>query len=201
MPDIRNHIAEQFAENIETISMSMDPLADAIADAGELIVHSLLHDRKILACGNGAGAALAQLFTSSLLNRFAHERPSLPALNLNADGAVLSGIADDNSYNEVFSKQIKALAHCGDILLIFATNSNAGSLVQAVRAAHDRELCVIFISGADEGDAITLLDQDDIELCIPSDNLPRIIEGELLILHCICELIDGFLFGCEESEA
>ncbi len=200
MPDLRNHIAEQFAENIETISMSMDPLADAIADAGELLVHSLLHERKVLTCGNGAGAALAQLFTSSLLNRFAHERPSLPALNLNADGAVLSGIADDNSYNEVFSKQIKALAQPGDVLLIFATNSNAGSLIKAIQAAHQRELCVIFITGADDGNAIALLDQDDIELCIPSDNLPRIIEGQLLVLHCICELVDGFLFGCEEED-
>jgi phosphoheptose isomerase len=199
MPDIRNHITEQFAENIEIISMSIEPLADAIADAGEMIVHSLLHDRKVLCCGNGAGAALAQLFTSNLLNRFAHERPSLPALNLNADGAVLSGIADDISYNEVFSKQIKALAQPGDILLVFATNNHATNLIQSIRAAHDRELCVVCITGDDEGGVAALLDQDDVELRIPSDNLPRVVEAQLLILHCICELIDGFLFGCEEE--
>src|SRR5262245_5412240 len=99
-------IAENFQSTIETIAMSVDALAEAIARASQLMVTALLADRKIIACGNGADAALAQLFTCNLLNRFEEDRPALPALALGADNAAVTAIAQASNINDIFSRPL-----------------------------------------------------------------------------------------------
>jgi D-sedoheptulose 7-phosphate isomerase len=188
-------IAGGFQETVELITVSVDGLVDHIQRAGDACVEALLQEKKILACGNGGGSAVAQIFSTSLLHRFEHERPALPALSLGTDSATLSAIATSSASNELYSRQVRALGQDGDILLGIAGVDNNASIVQAVRAAHDRNMLVIVLSASSNGDISSLLLPEDIELYIPSNRAPRIIEMQTMIVHCLCKLIDQSLFG------
>jgi len=151
----------------------------------------------VLSCGNGGSAGDAQHFSSEMLNRFERERPSLPAIALSTDTSTLTSIANDYSFNEIFSKQIRALGQAGDILLAYTTSGNSGNIIEAIKAAHDRDMTVITITGKDGGQlsSLSLLKDHDIELRVPSHSTARIQETHLLITHCLCDLIDYQLFG------
>ena len=148
-----------------------------------------------MSCGNGGSAGDAQHFSSELLNRFERERPSLPAIALTTDSSTLTSIANDYSYNEVFSKQVRALGQREDILLAISTSGNSGNVVEAIHAAHDREMRVISLTGRDGGEMVHIQQAGDIEIRVPSDVTARIQEVHLLIIHCLCDLIDHQLFG------
>lgn len=184
-----------FHESIEAKMQAGEELAPLIVQASELIVHALLSEKKILTCGNGISAAQAQIFTACLVNRFEQERPSLPALNLGADFTTQTAIGSDYSFNDIYAKQIRALGQAGDILLLLTSSGKASNLLQAISAAHDKEMYVIALTAGDGGDVAALLDQGDIELRIPTEAKPRIHEVHLLSLFCLCDLIDQQLFG------
>ncbi|AMO57185.1 DnaA initiator-associating protein DiaA [Endozoicomonas montiporae] len=190
-------IIRHFSDSIDAKIRAADALPPYIADAAELMVQCLLSDGKILACGNGGSAGDAQHFVSELLNRFERERPSLPAVSLCADSLTISSIANDSSFNEIYSKQIRALGQQGDILLAFSTTGNCPNVVQAIQAAHDRDLSIIALTGKDGGDMSRLLHPEDIEIRVPANEAPRIQEVHTLIIHCLCDLIDEFLFSTE----
>lgn len=169
----------------------------AIAESGELMAQCLLSDKKILCCGEGQSGAIAQIFASHLLNRFNYERPGLAAIALNADSTTITAITAEGVFAEVFSKQIRALGQSGDILLALSSGSNVTSSSQAIQAAHDRDMLVITIN-SNEYDSAALLLPEDIELCIPTNNRARVGETQLLIVNCLCEIIEQQLFGSEE---
>ncbi len=196
--DMQSRILQLFQASIETKRQAMEVLAPAIELASQLIVNSLLNEGKVLACGNGGSAADAQHFSSELLNRFERERPSLPALALTTDTSTLTSIANDYSYNEVFSKQVRALGQPGDILLAISTSGNSVSIIQAIQAAHDREMTVVALSGRDGGNMTALLLPEDVEIRVPASSTARIQEVHLLVIHCLCDLIDNQLFGSED---
>ncbi len=196
--DMQSRILQLFQASIETKRQAMEVLAPAIELASQLIVNSLLNEGKVLACGNGGSAADAQHFSSELLNRFERERPSLPALALTTDTSTLTSIANDYSYNEVFSKQVRALGQPGDILLAISTSGNSASIIQAIQAAHDREMTVVALSGRDGGNMTALLLPEDVEIRVPASSTARIQEVHLLVIHCLCDLIDNQLFGSED---
>lgn len=184
-----------FHESIEAKMQAGEELAPLIAQASELMVHALLSEKKILTCGNGISAAQAQIFTACLVNRFEQERPSLPALNLGADFTTQTAIGSDSSFNDIYAKQIRTLGQVGDILLLLTSTGKASNLLQAISAAHDKEMHVIALTAGDGGDVAALLDQRDMELRIPTVAKPRIHEVHLLSLFCLCDLIDQQLFG------
>lgn len=185
----------QFDTAIETLTQTRDALAVTVAVASETVVQSLLNDGKILCCGNGAGAGDAQHFASKMLNRFERERPALPAIALTADTSTLTAIANDYNYNEIFSKQIRALGQPGDVLLAISTSGQTGNIVQAIQAAHDRGLKVVALTGKDGGDVARILLEEDVEIRIPSDSSTLIQEMHLFIIHLLCDLVDNQLFG------
>lgn len=187
-----------FHESIEAKMQAGEPLAPLIAHSSELMVETLLNDGKILTCGNGASAALAQTFTSALLNRFENERPSLPALNIGADHITGSAISHDATQNEIYAKQIRALGRPGDILVLASASGSASNLLQAISAAHDRDIPVVALTGRDSGDIVALLDHRDVELPAPDAAYARIHEVHLLTLFCLCDLIEQQLFGGHE---
>jgi D-sedoheptulose 7-phosphate isomerase len=191
-------IAASFGEAIDLVSTSVDPLAPGIEQAARLCIDALLQERKIITCGVGGGAAVAQIFCTSLLHRFEHERPALPAIALGADGMTLSALAATSS-NDLYSKQVRALGQPGDVLLAIAGDENNGSIVRAVQAAHDRELPTIVLSGGNSADVSSLLLPEDVELHVASARTPRIIEVQVMIIHCLCQLIDESLFGSYQS--
>lgn len=190
-----DQIHQHFVASIEAMQQSIDMLIDPLQRAADNMVESLLSEGKVLTCGNGGSAGQAQHFSSELLNRFERERPSLPAMALTADPSTLTSIANDYSFNDVFSKQIRALGNSRDILLAITTSGQSANIVQAVQAAHDRNMCVIALTGRDGGDVARLLAPEDIELRIPVHSTARIQEVHLLLIHCLCDLIDTQLFG------
>lgn len=192
-----DRIKGQFSQSIAVKQAAMEQLSPTILSAAELISHQLIKGNKVLSCGNGGSAGDAQHFSSEMLNRFERERPALPAIALTTDTSTLTSIANDYSYNEVFAKQIRALGQPGDILLAISTSGNSANVNQAVLAAHEREMGVVALTGKQGGELGALLNGNDIELRVPADVTARIQEVHLLIIHCLCDLIDCQLFGME----
>lgn len=184
-----------FQRSIEAKMHTGEELLPHIVEASYILVQSLLNEGKILVCGNGPSAALAQLFTNNLINRFERERPSLPAISLGCDLTNVTSIAYESNFNEIFAKEIRALGQTGDTLVILSSSGNPSNLVQAIQAAHERGMNVITLSGRDGGNLSSLLDVNDRELRVPIDSRARIHEIHLLILFCLCDLIDEQLFG------
>ncbi|OGT68703.1 MAG: phosphoheptose isomerase, partial [Gammaproteobacteria bacterium RIFCSPHIGHO2_12_FULL_45_9] len=184
----------QFEQSINTKRTAAECLGPAIEQAAMLCIDALLNNCKILVCGNGGSAADAQHFSAELLNRFETERPSLPAIALTTDTSTLTAIANDYHYHEVFSKQIKALGQAGDVVIAITTSGNSKNIVEAIHAAHAREAHVILLTGRDGGITAPLLQAPDVEIRVPATQTARIQETHLLVLHCICDLIDTVLF-------
>ncbi len=191
-------IKYNFNESIQTKITATELLAEPIAQAGELIVQCLLNNNKILCCGNGGSAGDAMHFSSEMLNRFESERPSLPAISLTTDMNTITAIANDYSYAEIFSKQIKALGQPKDTLLAISTSGNSKNVVEAIHAAHQRDMIIVAMTGCDGGEIAKNLEQRDVELRVPSHKTSRIQETHLLIIHILCDMIDRQLFVTED---
>lgn len=190
-------VQKNFAESIETLIEAESRLDRLIADGAELIVSQLLKGGKVLCCGNGGSAAEAQLFVSRMLNRYERERPGLPAIALTTDSSTITSIASDYDYDEIFVKQITALGHPGDLLLAISTDGDAENINAAIGAAQENDLLVLALSGGQGGRMAGLLRNQDIEIRAPSVKRCRIQEVHLLIIHCLCDLIDQQLLGGE----
>jgi DnaA initiator-associating protein len=201
MNSIIERIRINFTESIQTKINSADSIVNIIGEAGEEMVQALLEGHKILTCGNGGSACDALHFSSEMLNRFKQERPSLPAIALSADIPTLTAIANDYHFSDIFAKQIRALGQPGDLLLAISTSGNSANIVNAIKAAHDKNMNVIALTGYDGGKLIDHLQEKDIEIRVPAYDTARIQETHLLIIHCLCDIIDFRLFGHGETSA
>lgn len=184
-----------FQNSIEAKMNAGELLLDDIATTSQTIVNCLLNEGKILTCGNGASAALAQILTNNLLHRFERDRPSLPTINLGCSLPNITSIASEQHINDIFAKEIRAYGHPNDILVVLSSSGNPPNLVQAVQAAHDKNMTVIALTGRNGGNIGAILDEGDKEIRAPSDFRARIHEVHLLIIFCLCDLIDEQLFG------
>ncbi len=188
-----------FTESIQTQIAAAESLPDTISRAATAMVQSLLNGNKILCCGNGRSAINTQHFAASMINRFETERPSLPAIALNADNVVLTAIINDHLHDEVYAKQVRALGDTGDILLAISIRGNSRDIVKAVEAAVTRDMTIIALTGYDGGELAGLLGQQDVEIRVPSHHSVRIQEIHLLTVNCLCDLIDNTLFPYKED--
>ncbi len=195
--DLIQRINEHFAESAKLKTEAVAALAEPLSRAAERMVQCLMGDGKILACGNGGSAADAQHFAAELLNRFEMERPGLAALALTTDSSTLTSIANDYDYDQVFSKQVRALGQPNDLLLAISTSGNSRNVLEAVQAAHDRQMGVIALTGKSGGLMPKLLAPGDVHLCVPHSNTARIQEVHILCVHCLCDAIDCMLLGVE----
>jgi D-sedoheptulose 7-phosphate isomerase len=195
--NLQDRVRKHFAASIETKQQAQEVLTESVTAAAAVMVQSLLAEGKILACGNGGSAGDSQHFSSEMLNRFERERPSLPAIALSTDTSTLTSIANDYSYAEIFSKQIRALGRAGDVLLAISTSGNSVNVLEAVKVAQQRGLAVVALTGREGGAIRELLRDTDVEICVPSTVTARIQEVHLLVIHCLCDLIDTQLFGGE----
>ena len=161
------------------------------------MVQCLMNEGKILACGNGGSAADAQHFSAELLNRFEMERPALPAIALTTDSSTITSIANDYDYDQVFSKQVRALGRPDDLLLAISTSGNSRNIVEAIHAAHERQMGVVALTGRNGGVMAEVLGQQDVHICVPHSRTARIQEVHILCLHCLCDAIDCLLLGVE----
>lgn len=192
-------IKSNFTESIQTKIEASEVLATPIEQAGMIMVQALLNGNKILSCGNGGSAGDAQHFSAELLNRYETERPSLPAIALTTDSSTLTSIANDYHYDETFSKQVRALGNQGDVLLAISTSGNSRNVIKAIEAAVARDMPIIALTGKDGGDIAGLLGENDVEIRVPSARTARIQEVHLVVIHCLCDIIDTTLFPQDEQ--
>ena len=192
---MEDRVRQLFGNSIETKVMLADTLSLEIAKAGQRLLQGLLADKKILICGNGASAANCLHISTAMINHFEVERPPLPVISLNTDTAIITAMADEHGYADLFAKQVQAIGQEGDVLLVLTTSGNTDSILHAVDAANDRGMDTIALSGRDGGILANHLGPEDIEIRIPIDSDARIRELHLFVLHCFCDLIDQSLFG------
>jgi D-sedoheptulose 7-phosphate isomerase len=193
--ELSKRVSAQFAESAELKRESAGALAAPIARAAALLAATLKAGGKVLVCGNGGSAADAQHFAAELVNRFEVERAPLAAVALTTDSSTLTSIANDYAYEQVFSKQVRALGRRGDCLLAISTSGNSRNVIEAMQAAAELGLRVVALTGAGGGRMAALTRGDDVNICVPHKRTARIQEVHLLILHCLCDGIDFQLSG------
>lgn len=192
--NLEKRVKKHFSDSIETKQKAAETMSENIVRAINLMHQALSSEKKILACGNGGSAADAQHFAAELVGRFERERRELPAIALSTDSSILTAIANDYSYEVIFSKQVRALGQAGDVLLGISTSGNSANVIAAIEAAHLKGMSVIAFTGKDGGKIKNILKNSDVHLCVPADRTARIQETHLLLLHCLCDGVDHLMF-------
>ncbi|WP_116138243.1 SIS domain-containing protein [Trinickia diaoshuihuensis] len=188
---IQQHFRESAALKLE----ALDALSMPIAAAIDTMFGALANGNRIFTCGNGASAADAQRLAAQLTAGFERERPSLPAIALTADSTVLTALSAGGGFDSVYAKQLRALGHAGDVLIVIASTGDAANLLEVIGEAHEREMFVIALTGNGGGKVGEALVDTDIQICVPSQRAARVHEVHLLAIHCLCDGIDAMLLG------
>ena len=187
-------IQQNFEDCMELSAVTLDTCKIEIEAAAGLITRSIFNDNKLLCCGNGGTNGLAEIFNDNMLNHFNVERPGLPCILLNSV-SVLTSISNDYQFADIYGKQIRALGQEGDILVVITTSGETHNILHAIDSAHDRNMTVVALTACDGGQISDQLKEQDIEIRVSSWDSARIIEQQLIIIHCICDLIDRYLLG------
>jgi D-sedoheptulose 7-phosphate isomerase len=193
--DLTAHLRQHFEEGIELRRRMAETMPAEIARAGQSLAAALKAGRKVLACGNGGSAADSQHFAAEIVGRFERERPGMPAIALTVDTSALTAIANDYDFDRVFSKQVEALGQPGDVLLGISTSGNSRNVVEAIKAAHTKDMTVIALTGRDGGAMGRLLRPKDHHLNVAHQRTMRVQEIHLLVVHCLCEVVDNVIYG------
>ncbi|RBW49440.1 SIS domain-containing protein [Marinobacter sp. F3R11] len=195
MSETGNLINQLFASHMEHTAQAASTAGSAIEQAADAFVSALLNDGKIITCANGNANIIAQYFCTAFLNRFEQDRPALPAINLGADATTYSAICRDNRFNDTFSRQVKAIGKPGDLLFVIVDDGHKANLIQAIQAAHDREMNVVVLSARKKSDITSLMHAEDHEIALndlsPTEAAPLF----LLAINALCSRVDGKLFG------
>ncbi|WP_107997353.1 phosphoheptose isomerase [Neisseria cinerea] len=194
MTTLQERVAAHFAESIRAKQEAEKVLVEPTVQAAELMLQCLMNDGKILACGNGGSAADAQHFAAEMTGRFEKERMELAAVALTTDTSALTAIGNDYGFDHVFSKQVRALGRAGDVLVGISTSGNSANVIEAIKAAHERDMYVIAMTGRDGGKIAAILKDTDVLLNVPYPRTARIQENHILLIHAMCDCIDSVLF-------
>lgn len=196
---LEQRIEQHFIDSADLKYQSAQALSKPIGAAISAILASVTSGGKVLACGNGGSAADAQHFAAEFVGRFERERPELGAIALSTDSSILTAIANDYHYDQIFSKQVRALGQSGDVLLAITTSGNSANVLAAIDAAHERDMTVVALTGKGGGKMLQALRETDVHICVPHERTARIQEVHLLTIHCICDGVDTQLLGDQEG--
>ncbi len=198
---LEQRIEQHFIDSADLKYQAAQVLSKPIAAAVQALMVCVTSGGKVLACGNGGSAAAAQHFAAGFVSGFERERPELAAIALATDSATLTAIANGHAFSSVFSRQVRALGGSGDVLLAISCDGNCANLIDAIQAAHEREMVVIGLSGHGGGKMTQLLGDTDVHVCVPHDRAARILEVQILALHCMCDAVDTQLLGEQEESS
>ncbi len=165
-------------------------------DVAGCIAASLVKGGKVLICGNGGSAADAQHMAAEFVGRFRFDRPALPAVALTTDTSILTAVANDYSFKDVFSRQVKALGREGDVLIGFSTSGRSRNVLEAIKVAKEKEIITVGITGKKGGG---MMEMCDYNLHVPCDSTPLVQEIHITIAHLLCELVEVFIFESVEK--
>jgi len=188
-------IISHFNESAQLKLDLAELLAPAIANAAELLLQCVMRDGKVLSCGNGGSAAVAQHFSTLMTSRYELDRPGLAAIALSTDTSKITAIANDFAFEHVFARQVTALGHQDDVLLALSTSGNSANIIAAAAAARGRDMAIIALTGYDGGKLAEQLSNRDVLICVPAESAARIQEIHLLTIHCLCDAVDNALLG------
>ncbi len=195
LPWLRSRIAA----NAELTMGVIDLLLADIELAAQQITNCFLSDGKLLSCGSAASAAISEYCASVFANRLERERPGLPAIALSASPTLNQSINHSYSQHDLHARQVRTLGSSSDCLIVFAPGNDSAACVQAVGAAHDREMAIIAITGAEDLNLSAVLTPEDTELKVQTESQARLVEAQLLITHCLCEVVEYQLFALESE--
>ncbi len=196
---LEQRIQQHFIDSADLKYQSAEILGAPIAAAVQALLTCVTSGGKVLACGNGGSAADAQHFAAEFVGRFERERLELGAVALTTDSSILTAVANDYGFDAIFARQVRALGAPGDVLLAISTSGNSPNVLQAIEAAHAREMVVVGLSGRGGGQMAQLLRDTDVHICVPHERTARIQEVHILTLHCLCDAVDALLLGEQES--
>ncbi len=196
---LEQRIEQQLIDSADLKDQAAQALSKPIAAAVGVMLMCVTGGGKVMACGNGGSAADAQHFAAEFVGRFERERPELGAMALSTDSSLMTAIANDYHFDQIFSKQVRALGQPGDVLLAISTSGNSSNVLAAIEAAHQRDLIVVALTGKGGGKIAQVLRETDIHICVPHERTARIQEVHLLVLHCLCDGVDSQLLGEQEN--
>lgn len=188
---MKDIVSKSYKDSIHCKEAFFKQNTQSVIQCAELIAEAFKADKKLLICGNGGSAADAQHLSAEFVNRFVIERPPLPAVALSTDTSILTSIGNDYSFDQIFSKQIKAIGKEGDVLLAISTSGESKNVIMAVKVARDMGIKTIGLTGKSGGKMAKMV---DILLNVDSDTTARIQEVHITAGHIICELVDHILF-------
>ena len=192
-----DRIASIVSSSLEVKRRFFEAQADGVIKAAALIVEAFKANGKLLIFGNGGSAADAQHIAGELVNRFLQKRRGLPAMALTTDGGVLTCIANDTGFENVFARQIEALGTKGDVCVAISTSGASPNIVRACEQAREQGIKAIGLLGCDGGRVAALC---DLALIVPSNDTQRIQETHNLVGHVLCELIESEMFPLQNRE-
>jgi len=181
-------LARSLQEHLDAIQSLLSSSLAEIEAAGRVICEALLAGNKILLCGNGGSAADAQHIAAELVGRYEKERRAFPAVSLTTDTSALTALSNDYGYDEVFARQVAALAVAGDVLVAISTSGKSASIVKAADQARALGCRTIALTGC-AGEPLS--SHCDLAVVVPSDRTSRVQEAHITIGHLWCELVDN----------
>lgn len=189
---MQEKINQHINRHIEVFQQVVHPMASDVERCAQRMCQALRDGNKILVMGNGGSAADAQHFAAELVGRFLKNRAALPAIALTTDSSILTAVANDFGYDQVFSRQVEALAQAGDVVMGISTSGHSANVLQALAMATDKECYTVGLLGRDGGEIASSV---DIALTVTDNETPRIQEVHLTLIHILCDLIESELFA------
>jgi len=191
MADMKEKILKEFRDSIDVKERFVETHLDAIVEVSKAIAEAFNAGNKIMIFGNGGSSTDASHIAAEFVNRFKRERPGLPAIALNTDMAVITSIANDYDFSEIFARQIKSLGAEGDIAIALSTSGQSPNIIKALEAAKRKKLKTVFFTGL-KGEKTAA--KTTFPFVVPSDNTPRIQETHITLGHVICLMVEDILF-------
>jgi D-sedoheptulose 7-phosphate isomerase len=189
---MKDKIFRAFEESIKVKEKFIDEKnIDKILEVSKIIANAFNDSKKLILFGNGGSSTDASHIAAEFINRFKRERPGLPAVALNTDMAVITSIANDYDFSEIFAKQLKAISNEGDIVIALSTSGNSPNILKAMDVARKKKLTTVAFTGS-KGDKFA--SKATYAFIVPSDNTPRIQETHITVGHVICQMVEEILF-------